>query len=59
MMKLAVALGAMAVVALIANRTLTDQRIRLATFIVLGFFALRIVFAHRQQQREKLEEQGK
>ena len=58
-MKLMLALGAMALVALAADRTLTDQRVRLATFIVLGFFALRIVFAHTREQREKLEEQGK
>jgi hypothetical protein len=59
MLKLMAALGAMALVAVAADRTLTDQRVRLATFVVLGFFALRIVFAHRHQQREKLEEQGK
>jgi len=59
MLKLMLALGAMALVALAADRTLTDQRVRLATFIVLGFFALRIVFAHTREQREKLEEQGK
>jgi hypothetical protein len=59
MVRLTAALGAMAVVALAAARTLTDERIRLATFVLLGFFAVRIVFAHRQQVREKLEEQGK
>jgi hypothetical protein len=54
--KLLAALVAMALLAVAADRTLTDQRMRLATFIVLGFFAVRILFTHRQQRRE--EKQG-
>jgi hypothetical protein len=53
------ALGAMALIAVAADRTITDEKLRLGTFVILGFFAMRIVFAHTRQQREKLEEQGK
>ena len=56
MVRLMVAMGAMAFVALTADKTLTDERLRLGTFVILGFFAVRIVFAYTREQREKLEE---
>ena len=59
MVRLMVAMGAMAFVALTADKTLTDERLRLGTFVILGFFAVRIVFAYTREQREKSEEQGK
>jgi hypothetical protein len=59
MLKLMLALGAMALVAVAADRTLTNEKLRLGTFVVLGFFAVKIVFAYTQQRREELQEQGK
>jgi positive regulator of sigma E activity len=59
MAKLMVALVMMAVVAIAADKTLTNDKLRLGTFLVLGFFTMRIIFAYTRQQREKLEEQGK
>jgi hypothetical protein len=56
--RLLMALGAMALIAAAADRTITDEKLRLGTFVILGFFAMRIVFAHTRQQREKLDEQG-
>ena len=55
MNRLLVALGAILLLAVMAARTLTDEKIRLATMVVLGFFALRVVIAHRRQAREKME----
>jgi Flp pilus assembly protein TadB len=55
MNRLLVALGALLLLAVIAARTLTDEKIRLATMVILGFFAVRVVIAHRRERREKLE----
>jgi hypothetical protein len=59
MTKLMIALGMMAVVAIAADKTLTNDKLRLGTFVVLGFFAMRIIFAYTRQRREQLQEQGK
>jgi hypothetical protein len=53
MNRLLAALAALLVLAVVAARTLTDERIRLATFVILGFFAVRIVFAHRFKGRDE------
>jgi hypothetical protein len=55
MNRLLVALGALLLLAVVAARTLTDEKFRLATMVVLGFFALRVVIAHRRQSRERIE----
>jgi len=51
------ALGALLILAVVATRTLTDERFRLATFVVLGFFAVRIVIAHRLKVRNAAEQE--
>jgi Fe2+ transport system protein B len=53
MNRLLAALAALLVLAVIAARTLTDEKVRLATFVVLGFFAVRIVIAHRFKGRDE------
>jgi hypothetical protein len=52
------ALVALLIVGIAATRTLTDQRFRLATLLILGFFAVRIVIAHRLKMREAAEQSG-
>ena len=47
--RMAAALGALLMVAVMAARTLSDERFRLATYVVLGFFAVRIVISHRMK----------
>jgi heme A synthase len=53
MNRLLAALAVLLVLAVVAARTLTDERIRLATFVILGFFAVRIVIAHRFKGRDE------
>ena len=42
-----VAMAAFAVLGLLAWGTLTDEKLRLATFLLLGMFALRAFLFHR------------
>jgi hypothetical protein len=51
MVRLLVALSAILFLGLMAARTLSDERVRLATMVVLGFFAIRIVIAHKMKTR--------
>jgi Fe2+ transport system protein B len=51
------ALGALLLLGIMAARTLTDERFRLATLVVLGFFAVRIVIAHRFKARKAAEQE--
>ncbi|MCU1284000.1 MAG: hypothetical protein JWO13_350 [Acidobacteriales bacterium] len=53
--RMVVALVALLILGVTATRTLTDERFRLATLVVLGFFAVRIVLAHRLKAREAAE----
>jgi hypothetical protein len=58
MVRLLVALSAILFLGLMAARTLSDERASLATMVVLGFFALRIVIAHRTKARSTNPEPG-
>jgi hypothetical protein len=57
MVRLLAALGALLFLAVMAARTLSDERIRLATLVILGFFAVRVVIAHRNKVRDAAEQQ--
>jgi membrane protein implicated in regulation of membrane protease activity len=57
MNRLWLALGAYAVLAVLAWTTLGDQRIRLATLAILAMFALRTVSWSRKLDREERDRQ--
>jgi phosphatidylserine synthase len=52
------ALAALAVIALLAWKTITDEKLRYAVWIIVGFIAVRIIL---MEQRKRIEsgEQGK
>jgi hypothetical protein len=56
-LRLAVALVAYALLALLAWRTMAADRIRLVTFAVLGMLALRTIVHAARLKREAAEEQ--
>jgi hypothetical protein len=58
MVRLLAALGAILFLAVMASRTLSDERIRLATLVILGFFAARIVISHRHKVRDAAEQKN-
>ena len=51
--KLVIALTAYAVLAIVAWQTLTEERLRLFVFAILGFFALKSVLHWRRDEQQK------
>jgi hypothetical protein len=58
MVRLLVALSAILLLGVMAARTLSDEKVRLATMVILGFFAIRIVIAHRHKTSAANHEPG-
>ena len=56
-MKLGLALGAYAVLALAAWRTLSDARFRLATLVVLAAFAVKTLLDWQRARRERHDQE--
>ena len=56
--KLAIALAIYAVLALVAWQTLSEQRLRLFVFAILGFFVLKTLLHWRSGEPEKVEALG-
>ncbi len=56
MQKLYVALGLYAVLALLAWRTMDDDKIRAVTLLLLAFFAVRTLIHHRRNVVEGRDE---
>jgi hypothetical protein len=58
MKRLSVALGAIAVLMLLAWFTLDDQRFRLGALVILAMFAVR-TWSHGRRQQSEQERQGR
>ena len=56
MKRLWAALGAYAVLAILAATTITDQKFKLATLAVLAMFAIRTLSWSRKQDRDRQDE---